>query len=527
MRDSKVKCGMANSSSSSSSTRGKSATVDELSSMANKGTDDVEAVVASYAETLPVAEPTLTIDNEKVGDDSGVGVDAGNDVISAAAGAAISHGSHKVVNHADAEGCAITISTTWRSKARSLASINLRRLEICPPFIFLDDSTTNQDNDATVKKLQAFVHSILADSSSFPSKVCIALHATYTNMKFRTNVDTIVNTRECLDAVTASFISALPDNKPLHAWGEEGISSAVDQYMLQLSRRSMYAKAYAAAVALTDDQDHALVAALTTMTVLDPARTDRSSADAQAALRRVADCLSPRDKLHQLHTAVGLLVRSEGSDRSDRVDEPEGGGDSNGDGTEGHIDVNGQGAVRIEYPDGGTANAVSGRKDDRNGRDGESSHQESNSSPVHSPVHSTVQSPLHLTVQPTAVGADDLLERLVHLLCDIAADAKTTAETATTATATTSATAETTGRTGRTARTARTAAPLRSTARIRWFAECAFIGHMMRPEGDWMLGAEGYAYTTLQQALQSCVSSSHTTTNTTTHTNTTYIHSTT
>ena len=84
----------------------------------------------------------------------------------------------------------VIISSVWRSKARSLASSQLQRLERIP---FPLPSSSNPIDDNTLKTLQLFVHHTLADSSSFPCKVCSALHATYVNSKFATHKDVLVN----------------------------------------------------------------------------------------------------------------------------------------------------------------------------------------------------------------------------------------------------------------------------------------------------------------------------------------------
>jgi hypothetical protein len=577
MRDSKMRCGMDNSSGN---TTNNTTAVGELASTANQGTDEVKAVdAAPSVGTLPVLEPPVAesslmpvVESDKEAGGTEMGIDIGKDVVSPAVVTTVANepqkaadkgadnGADKGADKGEAEGeRAVTISTTWRSKARSLASINLKRLEKCPPFLTLDGSTSQQDDDARTKKVQAFVHSVLADSSSFPSKVGTALHATFTNMKFRTNVDTIVNTRECLDAVTTSFISALPDDRPVTGRLEGVIAEAVDQYMLQLSRRSMYSKAYAAAVALTDDQDHALVAALTLMADADPDPghghghgpsygTDSSrSTEARAALRRVADCLSPRDKLAQLHAAVSLLVTPDRSQvktpdhsqhnpqdspqvnpqDSSQVNPQDDSLDRSqvhtGDNSRGRADSSGGAADAADAAERTADGAdVSGRKDDDgkddgkdvgNNRAGKEGKEDNEGEEGRS--------------CPTAVGADDLIERLVRLLCDVTAEttragtdtvtkAKRASSTATTSTTITAG--------------AKAADPSRSAAHpIRWFAECAYISHMTRPDGDWTLGAEGYAFTTLQQALQSCVAShtqhtqhtpTHTDTNTDAHTDT-------
>ena len=85
----------------------------------------------------------------------------------------------------------VIISSVWSSKARSLASSQLQRLERVP---FSIPSSSNPILDeSTLKTLQLFVHHTLADPSSFPCKVCSALHATYMNMKFTTHKDVLMN----------------------------------------------------------------------------------------------------------------------------------------------------------------------------------------------------------------------------------------------------------------------------------------------------------------------------------------------
>ena len=84
----------------------------------------------------------------------------------------------------------VIVSSVWSSKARSLACSQLQRLERVP---FSIPSSSNPIDESTLKKLQLFVHHTLADPSSFPYKVCTALHATYMNMKFTTQKDVLVN----------------------------------------------------------------------------------------------------------------------------------------------------------------------------------------------------------------------------------------------------------------------------------------------------------------------------------------------
>lgn len=283
------------------------------------------------------------------------------------------------------------------------------------------------DNEL-IRAFDSLIETVLEDTSRFPGQVCATLHALYLDKQFSSDVDTLLHARECLDAISCAVLSFLPVGFTAcdHSTAEQ-VSTVVDRYVLGMSHRAMYCKAFLAAHLVSASDDHKFSSLNSQYNHHNMNKQDLSCstttkmceycADARHVLAQTSTLLAPRDKLSHLKKALQEISKSvlQHTCRCSRDPCPP-------DITETYDDVE----TKI---------------------DPECQH------------NSTGQ-----------IDPDCLIEVISNILL-----------------ADNSSTGVGTGR-----------------HTIHWFAECTYMEYMMR-EGEWALGIESYALTTLMQSLRSII----------------------
>lgn len=307
----------------------------------------------------------------------------------------------------------------WRRELHLIAAkqSNINKYKDIPTLPCTNES--DADSDSSVDN---GVVSILEDTRSFPGQVCTALHSMYLAKLFNSDRDTLLHARECLDAIASAVLSIVPlAITSIDSSISERISRAVDRYVLCLSHRAMYCKAFLAAHLINFDNDKKLNCAVQekrsemhdsfgSSELLEPCEYCRF---VKPILMYTTELLSPRDKLSQFKKALQAISSSLDNHTCTCIKK---------------CDI-------LEQPVYRSSDPISARDTRAEG-------------------------------DPSS-GTDRLLEVVSNVLLSSEYSAVTMTE----------------------AKTAE-----------YWFAECTYIELMMR-EGDWSLGIESYALTTVMQSL--------------------------
>lgn len=320
---------------------------------------------------------------------------------------------------------------------------------------------SNSFGDEFLFALESFVQSVLDDLDSFPGRVCACLHTIYLNSNFGHGRSSLHHARECLDAIACAVLSILPlDITANNYVVTEAVSKTVDRHVLSLSHRAMYCKVFLAAQLISDADDRKLSSLSLkklhkfNCTLL---RHQNMSIEvaanygaAKATLIGATKMISPRDKLFQLRKALQMISDIVTMDSNSLPKTPSSdwmhhntimGSDSEFSGDSAKIELIAK-SSSLDFIIG-------------NGKGTND-------------IDATVAVVSH---KISIADADTLLD----VVSDVILSCFDLREV-----------------------------DCGEKMQIFWFAECAYIESMMR-EGDWTLGIESYALTTIMQALQSII----------------------
>jgi hypothetical protein len=303
--------------------------------------------------------------------------------------------------------------------------------------------------DSSAETIGLFVRCVLSDQTSFPGKACIALHSAFINAKFESHRDTLLQCRECLNEIASALLSVLHLDDELFSDQStiEAMASAIDNYVLRLSHKSMYKKVFEAARSITEDDDINLnrrqnERQTITSSILAAANGSNDTEDPKSspvfcALSLIASEVTPSRKLQHLCDALRILSSASisGIKRSE-ISETE--------------------YTALSSSSSSTAAATTAEAGTETGAE-------------------TALSESTKFSKENEADADTLIDSLVHVITDPSWNISIE-----------------NGNGGE---------------RVLFCAECCFLETMtMKSEGSWALGMQSYALATLKQALQSLTS---------------------
>ena len=359
----------------------------------------------------------------------------------------------------------------WRKSLRAIAAkFNLSRTASIP-----------KNN----KALEAYVLSTLTNNNGFAGNVCQILRSFYMEIQFDSDHNALEHARECLDTISCSVLTCLPMELGQDKDKLMILVNTVDRKVLSMNDSAMYYKVWSAAQRLENNSDNFLKLKLRSLRSSDPSFTSMVTDKALEKeviyrLSQVGSSLTAIDKLCLLVEALKAVAMIASQSTS--------------------------------IPESSTPDPIGNRlvpSDDQ--EVGSVSRKESAMDAL---------ATQHL--QDMNVDADLLLKRLVQMLMLYEGEeeddvANPTAYPLVPETAKNKDYHELEEQTRETVYPPPASTPsatiqlddsvvqqLRATRRRRlyWHAECCFIASLCR-ENDWLLGAEGYAMVTLQQALMS------------------------